>query len=148
MANIPQMMERLRRVSREEGLPLGQREKTYNSRLAQELGKWAESKERGEPFHKAVFHAYFADGINIARIPNLVNLAVKVGLSGQEAQKVLEKRAFKDAVDSDWARSYKMGVTAVPTFMMNSNVVVGAQPYDVLERFLVQNNVPLRPSNG
>jgi predicted DsbA family dithiol-disulfide isomerase len=148
MANIAEMMERLRRVAREEGLPFGQREKTYNSRLAQELGKWAESKDRGEPFHKAAFHAYFADGINIARIPNLVNLAVKVGLSGQEAQKVLEKRVFKDAVDSDWARSREMGVTAVPTFMMNIKAVVGAQPYEVLERFLMQNNVTKRHSDG
>jgi predicted DsbA family dithiol-disulfide isomerase len=148
MANIPEMMERLRRVAREEGLPFGQREKTYNSRLAQELGKWAESKGRGEPFHKAAFHAYFADGINIARAPNLVNLAVKVGLSGQEAQKVLEKRVFKDAVDSDWARSREMGVTAVPTFMMNRKAVVGAQPYEVLERFLMQNNVTKRHSDG
>jgi predicted DsbA family dithiol-disulfide isomerase len=142
------MMDRLRRVSREEGLPFGQREKTYNSRLAQELGKWAEVKDRGEPFHKAAFHAYFADGINIARIPSLVNLAVKVGLSGQEAQKVLEKRIFKDAVDSDWARSREMGATAVPTFMMNRKAVVGAQPYEVLEQFLMQNNVTKRPSDG
>lgn len=141
-------MDRLRRVSREEGLPFGQREKTYNSRLAQELGKWAEVKDRGEPFHKAAFHAYFADGINIARIPSLVNLAVKVGLSGQEAQKVLEKRIFKDAVDSDWARSREMGATAVPTFMMNRKAVVGAQPYEVLEQFLMQNNVTKRPSDG
>ena len=148
MANIAEMMERLRRVAREEGLPFGQREKTYNSRLAQELGKWAESKDRGEPFHKAAFHAYFADGINIARVPNLVNLAVKVGLSGKEAQKVLEKRVFKDAVDSDWARSREMGVTAVPTFMMNIKAVVGAQPYEVLERFLMQNNVTKRHSDG
>jgi predicted DsbA family dithiol-disulfide isomerase len=141
-------MDRLRRVAREEGLPFGQREKTYNSRLAQELGKWAESEERGETFHKAAFHAYFADGINIARIPNLVNLAVKVGLSGQDAQEVLENRHFKDAVDSDWARSSEMDVIAVPTFMMSSNRLVGAQPYEGLERFLMQNNVRRRLSDG
>jgi len=134
-------------VAREEGLPFGQREKTYNSRLAQELGKWAESEDRGEPFHKAAFHAYFADGVNIARIPNLVKLAVKVGLSGQGAQEVLENRRFKDAVDSDWARSGEMGVIAAPTFMINSNRLVGAQSYDVLERFLMQNNVKRRHSD-
>jgi predicted DsbA family dithiol-disulfide isomerase len=146
--NIPEAMDRLRRVAREEGLPFGKREKTYNSRLAQELGKWAESENRGESFHKAAFRAYFVDGINIARIPNLVKLAVKAGLSGQAAQEVLESRHFKDAVDSDWARSREMGVVAVPTFMMNGNRLVGAQPYDVLERFLVQSNVGRRLSDG
>jgi predicted DsbA family dithiol-disulfide isomerase len=130
-------MARLNRVAMEEGLPFGRREKTYNSRLAQELGKWAESEDKGEPFHRAAF---------IARISNLVKLATQVGLSSQEAQKVLEKRIFKDAVDSDWKRSREMGVTAVPTFMMNRKAVVGAQPYDVLERFLVQNHVERRLS--
>jgi len=141
-------MDWLRRVAREEGLPFGRRAKTYNSRLAQELGKWAESEGRGASFHEAAFYAYFADGINIARIPNLVNLAVKVGLSGQEAQVVLEDRRFKDPVDSDWARSREMGVIAVPTFMINSRRLVGAQSYDTLERFLIQNNVTGRPSDG
>ena len=139
-------MARLNRVAMEEGLPFGRREKTYNSRLAQELGKWAESEDKGEPFHKAAFYAYFADGINIVRISNLVKLAAQVGLSSQEAQRVLEKRIFKDAVDSDWKRSRELGVTAVPTFMMNRKAVVGAQPYDVLERFLVQNHVERRLS--
>jgi len=134
-------MARLGRVAAEEGLPFGRREKTYNTRLAQELGKWAEAKDSGEPFHMAVFHAYFADGMNIARIPNLLDLAVKVGLSDQEAQEVLEKRTFREAVDSDWKRSHQMGINAVPTFLMNGKALVGAQPYDVLERFLMENTV-------
>jgi hypothetical protein len=37
------MMASLKRAADKEGLPLGERKKTYNSRLAQELGKWAES---------------------------------------------------------------------------------------------------------
>ncbi|HEJ83835.1 MAG TPA: hypothetical protein ENO25_04630 [Desulfobacteraceae bacterium] len=146
--NVHETMDRLRRVAGEEGLPFGRREKTYDSRLAQELGKWAESRDKGELFHKAAFHAYFADGINIARIPNLINLAVKVGLSGPEAKEVLEKRIFKDAVDSDWARSRKMNIIAVPTFMMGSNRLVGGQPYEVLERFIMKNHVMKRPLHG
>ena len=72
--DIDQMMERLRRVALEEGLPLGERKKTYNSRLAQELGKWAEAQGQGDRFHRAAFRAYFVDGKNIAEIPILVDL--------------------------------------------------------------------------
>jgi predicted DsbA family dithiol-disulfide isomerase len=144
MLNIPEMMARLRRVADAEGLPLGHRKMTYNSRLAQELGKWAESKGKGELFHKAAFQAYFVDGINIAKIPNLVDMAISVGLSGKEAQGVLETRALKEAVDSDWARSREKGVTAVPTFMMNARTLVGAQSYEVLERFMKANHISRR----
>jgi len=142
--DIHEVMERLRRVALEEGLPFGKREKTYNSRLAQEMGKWAESEGRGALFHKAAFHAYFYDGINIGLTPNLVNLAVKVGLSREKAEEVLKERAFKDAVDSDWARSHELEIIAAPTFMIDTHRLVGAQPYEVLEGFLIQNHVERR----
>jgi hypothetical protein len=34
-----------------EGLPYGRRTHTYNSRLAQELGKWADTQPGGEAIH-------------------------------------------------------------------------------------------------
>ncbi len=108
--NIAEMMARLKMVADQEGLPLGNREKTYNSRLAHEVGKWAESMGRGDEFHDAAFRAYFVDGKNIAKIPELIDLAVSLGLPGEEAREVLETRTFKEAVDSDWSRSRSIGV--------------------------------------
>jgi predicted DsbA family dithiol-disulfide isomerase len=146
--DINQMMARLKQVAEGEGLPLGERKKTYNSRLAQELGKWAESKGKGDEFHNAVFRAYFVDGKNIGKIPELVDLAKSVGLPGKEAQKVLETRAFKEAVDLDWSRAYAMGVTAVPTFVINNRTAVGAQPYEALEQLMKVNDVKKRDPNS
>ena len=118
------------------GLLLGNRKKTFNSRLAQELAKWAESKGKGDPYHKAIFHAYFVDGINIGRIDELVDLAKSIGLPEREARSNLELRIFQEAVDSDWGRSRALGITAVPTFMVDHQRVVGFQPYELLEEFL------------
>ncbi len=39
--DIEAMRLRLRKVAEELGLPLGNRKKTFNTRLAQELAKWA-----------------------------------------------------------------------------------------------------------
>jgi len=60
--DIKKNMSRLKKVADELGLPLGERKKTFNSRLAQELAKWVESKGKGDTFHDAVFRAYFVDG--------------------------------------------------------------------------------------
>ena len=46
-AMIRDMQARLLQVAAAEGLPLVKRSRTYNSRLAQELGKWAEEQGRG-----------------------------------------------------------------------------------------------------
>ena len=142
--NIDQMMLRLKKVADELGLPLGKRAKTYNSRRAQELAKWAECKNRGDEFHDAVFRAYFVDGKNIAKIDELAGLAQTVGLSPDEAKIALQSGSFREAVDADWIRSHQMGITAVPTFVVDRQSVVGAQPYEVLEQFLIHNRVKKR----
>ena len=134
-------MRRLKDKAAELGLPFGERTKTYNSRLAQELGSWAESKNRGDAFHIAAFKTYFVDGKNIAKIPVLLDLAASVGLPREEAEAVLSKRAFRDQVDEDWAISKAKGITAVPTFVINHDRLVGAQPYEMLEKFVAANGV-------
>lgn len=138
------MLERLKKVAEELGLPWGTRKKTYNSRLAQELGKWAEAKGRGDEFHDAVFRAYFVDGKNIAKRDVLVGLARAVGLPEKEAKEALQSSTFKKAVDEDWNLSLRMGITAVPTFVIDHHSVVGAQPYEVLEQLLLNSGVRKR----
>jgi len=134
--NIDAMMKKLKSVADSLGLPLSNRKKTYNSRLAQELGKWAEEEGRGDAFHMAMFKAYFVDGINLAKIDLLVEIAETLDLDGAAAREALEKRAYKSAVDGDWKRAYNLGITAVPTFLVNGNRLVGAQTYEALERLV------------
>jgi predicted DsbA family dithiol-disulfide isomerase len=71
-------------------------------------------------------------GKNISKTDNLIELAEALDLSGKEAQEVLKTREFREAVDQDWMRSRRMGVTAVPTFFCDNQSVVGAQPYEAL----------------
>jgi predicted DsbA family dithiol-disulfide isomerase len=121
-----------------EGLPYGERTHTYNSRLAQELGKWAETRTDSWAVHEALFKAYFVDGRNVGDLETLVDIAARVGLPADEARQVLEQRTFKDAVDRDWTMSRQAGVTGVPTFAAAGYGVVGAQPYEVIEQLLLQ----------
>jgi predicted DsbA family dithiol-disulfide isomerase len=137
-------MDHLNQVAFKLGLPLGERKKTYNSRLAQELGKFAEWKGKGDEFHKAMFRAYFVDGQNIGKTSILVQLAESIHLNGNDAQKVIQDRTYKDAVDLDWKRSYELGVTAVPTFLFNNQRLVGAQNFETLEKLLLSNNAKRR----
>ena len=130
------MYARMKGLMDEEGLPYAQRTHTYNSRLAQELGKWADTQPGGDAIHMKLYQAYFVDQKNIADIDLLVGIAESVGLDGTAAREVLENRTFKDAVDADWAKSQGYGVTGVPTYVADGQGVVGAQPYDVLVQFM------------
>jgi predicted DsbA family dithiol-disulfide isomerase len=121
-----------------EGLPYGERTMTYNSRLSQELGKWADTQPGGEAFHDAMFRAYFVEARDISRPEVLLEIAERVGLPRATAAEVLEKRTFRAAVDADWKLSREYGITGVPTFVAGHRGVVGAQPYEVIERLVKQ----------
>ena len=126
------------------GLPLGNREKTYNSRLAQELSKWAESQAQGDAIHDALFRAYFVDDLNIAETSVLIEVGESIGLPGEKIREVLETRAYREAVDLDWSRCRDLGIRAVPTFLFNGQALVGAQSYANLSQFLEASNVNRR----
>jgi predicted DsbA family dithiol-disulfide isomerase len=142
--DIQGIMQHMRRTAQDLGLPFEEHDRLYNTRLAQELGLWAESRGKGEPFHNAVFRAYFAGGKNIGEISLLAELAASVGLPGKEAEEVLIKRAFKTAVDEDWAVSQALQVTAVPTLIINQSRLVGAQSYETMQGLMEENNIPLQ----
>ena len=119
-----------------EGLPYGERTMTYNSRLAQELGKWADTQAGGEAIHDALFRAYFVEARDISQPAVLLDIVTQVGLPVEAAREVLEQRTFKEAVDADWQLSRQYGITGVPTFVVGRYGVVGAQPYETLEQLV------------
>jgi predicted DsbA family dithiol-disulfide isomerase len=134
--DIPKMQAQMRARMEAEGLPYGTRTMTYNSRLAQELGAWAETQPGGDAIHDALFRAYFVDARNIGDPEVLVEIAQSVGLDPAKAREVIEQRTHKAAVDADWAKSRQYGVTGVPTFVAGQRGVVGAQPYETLEELV------------
>ena len=137
-AHVDSMRQRLVSLMEEEGLPYGDRTHTYNSRLGQELAKWAERHPDGVRIHDALYRSYFVDGVNLAKVDELVRIAESLDLSGDEAREVLETRAEQEAVDLDWKRSRQLGVTGVPTFVTDGRAVVGAQPYEMLEALVTR----------
>ena len=130
------MHNRMKGLMDEEGLPYNRRSHTYNSRLAQELGIWADGQDGGDNIHDALFKAYFVDGRNIGDVEVLVDIAVANGLDAEAARDVLENRTYKEQVDENWNRSRQYGVTGVPTYVAGGQGVVGAQPYEVLSQLI------------
>ncbi len=129
-AMIRDMQAKLLHAAAKEGLPLIERTRTYNSRLAQELGKWAESKSQGDRFRHAVYQACFVEGSNIAMVEELLRIAAAVDLPTDEARAVLTERSFAPAVDIDWQRAAELRITAVPTHLCGGKRLAGFASYD------------------
>ena len=123
---------RLKTLMEAEGLVFNQRTHTYNSRLAQELA----TGFPGDALRTALYKAYFVDGRNIGDVEVLVDVAQSCGVPADDVRRALIDRTFKDAVDANWARARQYGITGVPSFVAGNQKLVGAQPYEVLERLV------------
>lgn len=134
-------MQHLENIATSLGLPLSKRTTISDSRLAQELAKWAETKNKLGDYHDAVYKAYFADGLNIAEPSVLLNITDFLMLSREEAQRVIENRLFRPAVDNDWKRSKKLNIMVAPTYLLKQDKLVGSQSYNKLENLLQKNGV-------
>ncbi len=144
--DVPASQQRIARLIAEEGLPYGTRTRTFNSRLAQELAVWAAEQPGGTAVHDLLFQAYFVEGRNLSELDVLVEIVAQLGLSTEEARRVLVEGDHRDRVDLDWRRSRELGITGVPTFVVGNKGLVGAQGYEQLEMLLVDAGAERRPA--
>lgn len=115
---------------------------TPNSHLALELAEYA--SEQGDPervtaLHRALFRANFTDFDDLSDPEVLVRLGVEAGYDEAALRDVLESRPYREQVDQgvEWARA--VGVTGIPTFILNDRyAVVGAQEYEAFEQVLTR----------
>jgi predicted DsbA family dithiol-disulfide isomerase len=121
---------RLRDAASATRLPLARRDRISNSRRAQELEKWAAALGQGDDFRRRTFHAYFAEGKDIAQLQVLEEIAGAVGLPPDEVWDVLAVGLFEAAVNEDWLRAREMGVTVVPFYLYGEEPLVGYRPYE------------------
>lgn len=135
-AEIDAKNARMQSMMAAEGLPFTDRTHTYNSRLAQEVGAWAETQDGGDAIHDKFFEAYFVDRRNVGDTDVILDVVKAAGLDVDAARDVVENRTFKDAIDADWAKSHQYGVTGVPTFVSGGQGMVGAQPYEALVQLM------------
>jgi predicted DsbA family dithiol-disulfide isomerase len=107
---------------------------TANSHLALEAAAFA--AEQGEPqrFHRAMFQAYFADLRDIGDLDEVVRIGVQAGLPAAELRTALTSGRYKGEVDDGIQWAQQVGVTAVPTFVLDGKYgIVGAQEARVFE---------------
>ena len=94
------------------------------------------AKENGADVISLIYRAYFVEGRNISDMNELLKIAETAGFDRTSAKEILEERSFKLIVDEDWKKSRELGITGVPTFQNKQHLLVGCQPYEILEHFV------------
>ena len=141
MPNSPgfeRMLANLQRMARDAGLPYNSPPVQSNSRRALESAEYAREHARFEAYHVAVFQAYFEHGQDIGDWPVLVAAAQEAGLDGEAMRRAVEQGTYRETVEAHIGEAQRLGITAVPTFILDGLTVVGAQPYEVLRQAMAR----------
>ncbi|MEE9202951.1 MAG: DsbA family oxidoreductase [Dehalococcoidia bacterium] len=137
-ARAAAIYSRVQELSEEAGLKLNRPSRISNSRLALQIAEFAKEKGRAREYHEAVFRAYWREGKDIGDRELLFSLAAQVGLDPEELDAYLKSGQAAAKMDRHLQEVREYGIDGVPTFVIGHKMVVGAQPYEVLERVLLE----------
>lgn len=109
---------------------------TFN---AHRLGHFAATHGKQEEMLTRLFKAYFTDGMSVADLDTLVELAGEVGLDKEQARAVLQSDEYADAVRADIDQAARYGIHGVPFFILDGKYAIsGAQGTEAFSQALQQ----------
>ena len=107
-----------------------------NSKLSLAANEFSKQSGKFSEFQDAIFKANFEEGKNIGDIDVLLDIAEEVGLARQELRRYLADEKNLRAIDESSAKAIELGITGVPSFILKGEMTVGAQPIEVLKKFI------------
>lgn len=90
------------------------------------------------------FHNYMYDNqpdesdTSIFTVDSLTQIAGTLGIDTTQFQSCLSANKYASNVTNDMSEGQKVGVTATPTFFINGNPLVGAQPFSAFKTIIDQ----------
>ncbi|MEV6842039.1 DsbA family oxidoreductase [Actinoplanes sp. NPDC051411] len=124
-----QMFEHVTGVAAADGLRLDfDHAIAANTFDAHRLIAWAAGQDRQPDMLDALQRAHFQNGVDIGSRTALADIAAGLGLSRDAALAYLESDAGTNAVNADLNEARELGITSVPTFVIDGKYAVqGAQ---------------------
>lgn len=125
-----------------------------NSYDAHRLHHYARSVGREREFMDRLMTGWYSEGAALGDHTTLLRLATDAGLDGSAVAQVLESDDFGQEVRTDLALASQIGITAVPTFVLDQKYgVSGAQGVDSILKALAyawedQGNRPAPAAGG
>jgi predicted DsbA family dithiol-disulfide isomerase len=123
-------------MAQDEGLDMSRPPFRSNSHLALVADLFARDAGKQEPFHTNMFKAYWQEHRNIGDREVVLDVARQSGLDAAALAQAIDDRRYEQELAGVCDECNRYGITGVPTFIIGRYMVVGAQPYEMLERAL------------
>jgi predicted DsbA family dithiol-disulfide isomerase len=131
---IEMVIENVNKLAAEIDLELKIPIKISNSKRALMLAEYAKENGKFCEYHHEVFKAYWQDQKDIGNIDALSDIMDQIGLDSNEAQEYLEEEKAKEKIKKLLLEARSLGIDGVPTFVISTIIIEGAQPYEVIKK--------------
>jgi len=137
---VTQMQNQVCSIADSEGLCYNLTETlSGNTKDAHRLLIWAESQGKQDDLLEAMYSSYFEKSKSLFDHESLIALAVSVGISLVDAEKLLNSDTFSDIVEQDQLMANQLGISGVPFYLIDMNLgISGAQSQEVFEQTLAK----------
>jgi predicted DsbA family dithiol-disulfide isomerase len=122
------------RLAKEANLELKLPPMVSNSRMALEIAEYAKESDKFDEYHREVFNAYWLEGKDIGNFDVLTDIVKKAGLDLEDMNSYLKSGKAAEAIAGHLREIRALGISGVPTFLIGDQLVVGAQPYEVIKK--------------
>jgi predicted DsbA family dithiol-disulfide isomerase len=135
------LIDRVTTIAAGEGLEFHlDRARRANTLLAHRLIAYAMDAggpELHERVKERLLRAYFVDGLDVGDVDTLADCATDVGMDRDAVHDHLRSEAGRDDVAAELTRATELGITAVPTYVMDGRwSIPGAQDTHVFVQVL------------
>jgi predicted DsbA family dithiol-disulfide isomerase len=131
------------------GLHLVLHERLINSRPALQAAEFAREKGRFDAMHDELMKAYWDEGRDVSDMAVLREVAARAGVDVTGMEAAVKEDRFGDYLDARRQEAEELGITGIPAHVIaDKYLVMGAQPYDLIERVMAKVGVPKRDSQS
>lgn len=136
----------LTRLSTQVGLELKNHERLINSRPALQAAEFARAAGLFQPMHRALFEAYWLEGLDVSDLGVLRRIGARIGLDVEAMAAQVQANAYGDYLDARRGEALELMISGIPAHVIADRyLVMGAQPYEVFQQVMNRLDVARRP---
>lgn len=108
------------------------------SQWAGEASECAADQDAFWEYHDYLFENHGGENRGVYSQENLKRFADELGLDTETFNECLDSGRHTQVVQSETTSGRQLGIQSTPTFLVNGQPVVGAQPFEVFEQLIEQ----------
>lgn len=136
---VQEIHARIEQAAAEAGLSINfdRIERTPNTMDAHRLIRWSRAVGQQSSMVDRLFSDYFTEGRDISDHTVLIKAAQSLGMEPEVVARLLSGDADREQLQEEEAEARKMGVNAVPCFILGGRYVIqGAQPVETWTKLI------------